>query len=77
MATLTDLQAQLDKLRTARASNVLTVEENGRRITYRSMADIELAITRVLQDIARLQAANGQRPPARTMRSMVTKGIRW
>ena len=77
MTSLTDLQAQLDKLRAARASGVLTVEESGRRVTYRSMSEIELAINRVLQDIARQQAANGQTPTSRTMRSMTSKGIRW
>lgn len=54
--TLTDLQAGLDQLLAARASGALSVEYNGRRVTYRSIADLNSAIA---QQRAEIEAAGG------------------
>ncbi|HYD05939.1 MAG TPA: hypothetical protein VEC60_09440 [Reyranella sp.] len=73
--TLIQLQAQLDTLRRARGSGVLTVEDGGKRITYRSMDELEKAIGAVTQDIARMTATDTNPVPARTMRSSTGKGL--
>jgi hypothetical protein len=72
--TLEQLQSQLDKLRAARGSGVLRVTDGPKTVEYRTMEDLELAITRTIEDIARMQAANGVTVPSRTMRSMTAKG---
>jgi hypothetical protein len=74
MATLNELQAQLDKLRAARGSGVLRVTDGSKSVEYQSLEDLTSAINQVVADIARLQGANGVAIPARTMRSMVRKG---
>lgn len=55
MATLTDLQSRLDKLETARGSGILTTEYDGRRVTFKSDADLAAAIAYVKQQIAAAQ----------------------
>jgi hypothetical protein len=42
-------QTQLDALQTAYATGTLTVEYDGRRVTYRSLAELERAIGVVAQ----------------------------
>lgn len=75
MATLIELQTQLDKLRTARASGVTRVIDGAKSVEYRSMAELETAIRRTVEDIARLTvAAGGTNVPARTMRTICAKG---
>lgn len=75
MATLTDLQGQLDKLRKARGSGVLRVTDgNGRTVEYKSTADLQLAINAVASEIVALNKANGAVQPARQMRSFASKG---
>jgi hypothetical protein len=74
MATLSELQAQLDKLRTARASGVLRVTDGPKTVEYKTNADLTSAINQVIADIARLTASQGGVVPSRTMRSIVSKG---
>lgn len=51
MADLPTLQARLENLKVALASGYLTVDYNGRHVTYRSIADIQAAIKDVETDI--------------------------
>lgn len=44
MATQEELQIRLERLEAARASGILTVDYDGRRVTYRSDAELAAAI---------------------------------
>lgn len=55
-------QTDLDALDTAIATGELSVEFNGRRVTYRSIPDLLQARAHVAAQIA-AQANSGQRPP--------------
>lgn len=46
-------QTDLDNINTAIATGEMTVEFNGRRVTYRSMAELERAKTHVQGELAR------------------------
>jgi hypothetical protein len=74
MATLIELQAQLDKLRVARGSGVLSVADGQKRVEYQSVDDLTKAINQLVADIARLTASQGGTVPSRTLRSIVSKG---
>ncbi len=41
-----------DRLKKAIASGVLTVEQNGNRVTYRSMAELQSALANVERELA-------------------------
>lgn len=45
-------QTDIDRLKAAMASGVLTVEIEGKRITYRSMAELERALARAEAEVA-------------------------
>ncbi|TXH90346.1 MAG: hypothetical protein E6Q78_05240 [Rhodoferax sp.] len=55
-------QTDLDNINTAIATGEMTVEFNGRRVTYRSMAELERARSIIESDIARASAASVARP---------------
>lgn len=44
MATPAELQARIEKLEAARASGLMTVDFDGRRVTYRNDSEIAAAI---------------------------------
>ncbi len=54
MADLVTLQAQRDALLEARSNGVLTVEYEGRRVTYKADAELAAALANVEQRIAAL-----------------------
>lgn len=56
-------QTDLDNINAAIASGELTVEVNGRRVTYRSIADLERARSMIQGDLA--AAASGSASPRR------------
>ena len=58
-------QADIDSLRSARNSGVATVEIDGKRVTYRTQAEIDAALLRMETE---LQAQSGAR---RTRRFLV------
>lgn len=54
MPSLPDLQSALDKLILARANGYLSVEYNGQRVTYRSVAELNDAIAQTRAEIEAL-----------------------
>lgn len=70
MATLAELQSFRAALASARYSGVLTVERNGKKLTYKSDADLAAAIAAVDRDIAAAIAT-----PIRTVRVATSKGL--
>lgn len=62
--------AEIASLREALASGVLTVESNGRRKTYRSVAEIQLAIA----DFERLAGVTPRRRRGRMLAVSMTSG---
>lgn len=71
MADLATLIARRDALEAAAAQGTQTVEVDGRRVTYRSTADLDLALARLSRQIDALQG--GQR--VRQIRLSTTKGL--
>jgi len=57
-ATLAQLNARLDSLKSALAGGVLSVQHGDSRVQYRSIAEIRQAIGEVEGDIAQLGGAN-------------------
>lgn len=70
MATSEEIQAQLDALKTQRASGVARVSYDGKSIEYRGDAEIAEAI-RALE--AELKSLAGDKP-VRQIRVMTSKG---
>ncbi|MFG6637167.1 phage head-tail joining protein [Sulfitobacter sp. 1A12126] len=60
MATVEQMEAQLDALEDMLASGVLKTEYEGKSLTYRSFNDLERAISRLEVKIAR---ASGKKKP--------------
>jgi hypothetical protein len=58
MATLVQLQARLETLKTARASGLRSVEYAGRRTEYRSDVELASAITALEKEIATSAGTN-------------------
>ena len=56
MATVVELQAQLVKLKAARASGAKSISYDNKLVTYRDVSEIQAAIASIEQDIA---VANG------------------
>lgn len=54
-------QTDLDNIKTAIATGEMTVEFGGRRVTYRSMSELERAKTLIEGDLARGAAATKPR----------------
>ncbi|AOZ05957.1 phage head-tail joining protein [Cupriavidus malaysiensis] len=53
--------ADLDRINTAIATGELTIEKDGKRITYRSVADLRAAREIIIADLAQ-QGLSPQRP---------------
>ena len=68
---MTYSQSQLDVLEAALASGALTVEYDGRRVTYRSVAELKEAIAEVR---TALDAASGK-TRVRQIRVYSSKGV--
>ncbi len=64
MATLTDLQAELEALKYAKRSGIQSVSHKGRTVTYRSMDELDRAISATEAEIAKLSGV----PIVRTVR---------
>lgn len=58
MATVEELQAQLAKLKAARASGAKSISYDNRMVTYRDVAELNAAIASVEQELAALQGTN-------------------
>jgi hypothetical protein len=56
--TLTELQAMHDALLTAIGSGTLRVEFEGRAVTYRSVVEMQAALTTINKEIERAGGAN-------------------
>jgi hypothetical protein len=74
MASLSDLQAQLDKLRMTRASGTLRVTDGSKTVEYRSMGELDRAIEAVAGQIIRIQNSGAGQRSARILRSIASKG---
>jgi hypothetical protein len=70
MATVTELEARLESLRTQRDSAVARVSYDGRSVEYRGTAEIARAIADLERE---LQALEGK-PPVRQIRVHTSKG---
>lgn len=68
MATL---EEQLAALKGARGAAELRVTYDGKSVEYRSIAELDLAISRVQNEIA----ASSSAPPARTIRTYAGRGV--
>ena len=64
-------QTQLDALRAALASGELSVSHDGRRVEYRSIAELERAISTVQSALA----VQSGRKPVRRIRIATSKGL--
>lgn len=64
MATLTELQAELEELKYAKRSGIQSVSHKGRTVTYRSMDELDRAISATEAEIAKLTG----KPTLRTVR---------
>lgn len=75
MATLIELQAQLDALQSARSAGVRQVSyADGRNITYRSLAEIDRIISDLETAIAGIGV--GSVPPSvRRVKLSMSKGV--
>lgn len=69
--TIEELKAQLDALRAARYSGMLTVKAGDKWLTYKSDAEMQAAIHDLEREIAN---AEGRRP-ARRIRVYASKGL--
>ncbi len=69
--TLTDLQAMRDALVTAIGNGALRVEFEGRAITYRSVVEMQAALTTINKEIER--AGGGSTSPRQIV--ITPKGI--
>jgi hypothetical protein len=72
MATLSQLQARLDKMEAALASGVLEIRHGDERLTYRSVAEISAAIASVQMAIAE---AGGGPVPVRSFKLTSCKDL--
>jgi hypothetical protein len=70
VATLSELQQRLETLRERRASAVAETEYDGRRVAYRSDAQLAAAIADLERQIAALTT-----PPVTTVRVAASKGL--
>ena len=71
MTTLTDLQAQLVKLKKARGSGAKSVSYDNRMVTFRDITELNNAIAQVEADIA----LAGGAIPIRTFRFTSSKDL--
>jgi hypothetical protein len=71
MASLSDLQAFRDTLEGIRFSGVLTVDYDGKRITYRSQAELDSALDALNKQIAALEGTTR----TRIVRVSTSKGL--
>lgn len=71
MADLATLTARRDALEKCMAAGTQTVEYDGKRVTYRSMAEMETAMARVNRAIA----ATSGRGRVHTIRVSTSKGL--
>lgn len=71
MATIYELQQRLASLQTQRDSGVAKVSYGGRSVEYRTLADIDKAISRLNEEI---NAANGV-TKKRTIKTYTSKGL--
>lgn len=62
MSALTDLQAQLAALKTARNSGVLIVRHGDEQVTYRSLNEIQKTIDSIQKEIDSLSGAKPSGP---------------
>lgn len=67
MADLVTLQTRRDALAESRASGILSAEYDGRRITYKSDADMARAIADLDAQIAAATPVASRNPSARTL----------
>lgn len=70
MPTVQELQARLDTLQKHRAGGALSLEVGGKRITYKSDADMASAAADLERQIAALTTT-----PVTTIRVAATKGL--
>ena len=71
MATVVELEARLDALRTQRDSAVARVSYDGRSVEYRGTAEIARAIADLERELQALQG----KPPVRQIRVYTSKGL--
>ena len=71
MATVAELEARLEALRSQRDSAVARVSYDGRSVEYRGTAEINSAIAELERE---LQALEGK-PPVRQIRVYTSKGL--
>jgi len=55
---LTEMQSDLDELRRAAASGALMIRHGEKSVTYRSMADLQVAISNLQTEIAGLSGTS-------------------
>jgi hypothetical protein len=60
MATLTELQAQLEQLKRARNSGVLSIRKGDDSTTFRSLAEMNQAIAALEGEIAQASGTTGR-----------------
>lgn len=72
MATADELTARIEKLKKARGSGVLTVRHGDQMTTFRSVAEMNVAIAADEQELA---ALNGSVRLVRTYRIVSDKGL--
>jgi hypothetical protein len=71
MATVAELQARLEALKTQRDSPVARVSYDGRMVEYRGTAEINSAIAELERELQALQG----KAPVRQIRIYTSKGL--
>lgn len=71
MATLSDIESQLEALKKQRSSGVAKISYAGKSIEYRNLADIDKAIFKLEDEIK--QAAGLKK--SRTLKTYASKGL--
>lgn len=71
MATVNEIQAQLEALKKQRSSGVAKISYAGKSIEYRTLVDIDKAIFRLEEEI---KLANGARK-SRQLKTYASKGL--
>lgn len=71
MATLSEMQAQLSALQAQRSSGVAKVSYGGRSVEYRTLTEIDKAISRLSDEI---KTASGV-TKKRTLKAVSSKGL--
>lgn len=60
---IAELESQLTKLKAARASGVFNVRHGDISVTYRSLKEINQAITAIQRELRALNGESSRRPP--------------